>query len=169
MQAALIGRSVRLRPVQPWDDSAEQVFVRGLSPASRLLRFHIGIRELPPRLLHAMTHVDQRKHIALVAERIGESEAPGIVADARYVLLDDDPTIAEFAIAVADEWQGQGLGRELLQHLMQHARERGIKALVGDVLYDNDRMIALVRALGGRVTHHLGDAGLVQARLPLER
>jgi RimJ/RimL family protein N-acetyltransferase len=167
MEAALIERGVRVRPVRPWDESAEQTFVRGLSPASRLLRFHIGIRELSPSLLHAMTHVDQRNHVALVAERVDDTQATTIVADARYVRLDDEPGVAEFAIAVADDWQGVGLGRELLQRLMRHAKDSGLEALVGDVLYDNDRMVALVRALGGRVTRNPGDARLVQARLPL--
>jgi len=167
MQAALIGRSVHVRPVRPWDEDAEQVFVRGLSPASRLLRFHIGIRELPPTLLHAMTHVDQHNHVALVAETLDDGDTPQIVADARYVLLDDEPGVAEFAIAVADAWQGAGLGRELLRHLMSHARERGLDALVGDMLYDNTRMASLVRSLGGRVTRHAGDARLAQARVPL--
>jgi len=167
MEAGLLARSgVQVRPVQPWDEGAEQRFVRGLSPASRLRRFHIGIRELSPRLLHAMTHVDQHSHVALVAEQVNDTQTT-IVADARYVLLDDEPRAAEFAIAVADDWQGIGLGRELLQRLMYHARERGLEALVGDVLEDNDRMIALVRSLGGRVTWHPGDARLKQARLPL--
>jgi hypothetical protein len=50
---------------------------------------------------------------------------------------------------------------------MRHARERGIEALVGDLLHDNDRMAALVRSLGGRVTRNPADARLNQARLPL--
>ncbi|HJV59942.1 MAG TPA: hypothetical protein VJ743_03295, partial [Albitalea sp.] len=61
------GRCVVLRPVSPGDDAAEQSFVRALSTGSRVLRFHAGMRELPPPLLRALTHVDQRSHVAVVA------------------------------------------------------------------------------------------------------
>jgi acetyltransferase len=158
------GRSVVVRPIRPQDDIAEQTFVRSLSPASRLLRFHIGIHELNPRILRAMTDVDHRNHVALVAQTLGDE--PKIVADARYVLL-DEPGEAEFAIAVADEWQGAGLGKQLLLRLMQHARRRGLRSLIGDVLHDNQRMFAMVHAMGGRMTMNPGDATLSQARLSL--
>jgi len=160
------GRSVVVRPIRPQDDIAEQAFVRRLSPASRLLRFHISIHELSPRTLRAMTDVDHRNHVALVAQTLGDSDGSRIVADARYVLL-DEPGEAEFAIAVADEWQGVGLGKQLLQGLMQHARRRGLHSLVGDVMHDNRRMFSMVHAMGGRMTMHPGDATLSQAQLSL--
>jgi len=150
---------------RPQDDIAEQAFVRSLSPASRLLRFHIGIHELNPRTLRAMTDVDHRNHVALVAQDL-DGDGPRIVADARYVLL-DEPGEAEFAIAVADEWQGAGLGKQLLQRLMQRARRRGLHSLVGDVMHDNRRMFAMVHAMGGRMTMNPGDATLSQAQLSL--
>ena len=106
------GRVVVMRPVQAFDALAEQDFIRALSPASRLKRFHFGLKELPPALLRAMTEVDHRQHVAVIAERL-DSDDDGVtmvVADARYV-IDADPHEAEFALAVADAWQGVGLGR----------------------------------------------------------
>jgi GNAT superfamily N-acetyltransferase len=160
------GRSVVVRPVLPQDADAEQLFVRGLSPSSRLRRFHIGIRELAPDLLRALTDIDQRRHVAIVAQRDDDADEPAIVADARYV-LQDDSSEAEFAIAVADDWQGVGLGRMLIQRLMLHARRHGVTRLVGDVLHDNARMIAMVRQSGGRLVRHPGDPTLTQARFVL--
>jgi acetyltransferase len=159
------GESLVVRSVRPQDADAEQVFVRSLSPMSRVLRFHIGIRELAPDLLRAMTQVDPRRHVALVVQR-GGPDAP-IVADARYVLDDADETAAEFAIAVADEWQGRGLGRALLARLREHARDRGLKRLHGDVMRENRRMIALAREAGGHFVPVPGDATLTRAEFEL--
>lgn len=157
------GRSVKLRPLQARDADAEQRFVRALSPTSRLLRFHLGIRELSPQTLRELTQIDQRRHVAVVAE----TEDPGvIVADARYVLLDDRDD-AEFAIAVADEWQGAGLGRQLMAWLLRHAQQHGVHSLFGDVLLDNHRMIAMVREAGGRFVRRPGDPMLARARFAL--
>jgi acetyltransferase len=137
---------------------AEQVFVRSLSTESRVLRFHVGIRELPPEQLRAMTEVDPQRHVAVVVQH-GDS----IVADARYVLDEGSDTQAEFALAVADEWQGHGLGRHLLARMVAHARGRGLQRLYGDVLHDNRRMVGLVRESGGRFVGVPGDARVTRA------
>jgi len=154
------GRRVILCPVDPKDASAEQQFVTALSPSSRYRRFHFGMRNLPEQLLREMTEIDQRQHVALVARP--ETADDTIVADARYVRSADTDE-AEFAVMVADAWQGAGLGRELLQRLGRHARASGLRRLYGDVLWGNEPMIGLVRALGGGLARHPTDATLVRA------
>ena len=154
------GRRVILCPVDPKDASAEQRFVTALSPSSRYRRFHFGMRNLPEQLLREMTEIDQRQHVALVARP--ETADDTIVADARYVRSADTDE-AEFAVMVADAWQGAGLGRELLQRLGRHARASGLRRLYGDVLWGNEPMIGLVRALGGGLARHPTDATLVRA------
>jgi acetyltransferase len=112
-----------------------------------------------------MTQVDPARHVALVVQREGGDEA--IVADARYVRDASDDGVAEFAIAVADEWQGRGLGRALLARLVDQARRQGLRRLLGDVLHENRRMMALVREAGGRFVGVPGDARLTRAVLDL--
>ena len=160
------GRKVVIRPVLPQDAAAEQLFVGGLSLASRQLRFHIAIRELAPDLLRSMTEIDYRTHVAVVAEWADDGDEPMIVADARYV-MQGDSSEAEFAIAVADAWQGVGLGRYLMATLMQYARRHGVTRLFGDVLHGNKRMITMVREAGGRFVKHPGDATLMRAQFAL--
>jgi acetyltransferase len=158
-------RSVVLRPILPQDAEAEQRFVTGLSLASRHKRFHVGLRQLSPSTLRQMTEIDYRDHVALVAQVQDESRAPDaepeIVADARYVRLAGTHE-AEFAIAVADEWQSLGLGRALMARLARHARSQGLHALVGDVLPENRRMIVLMRGLGATTRPHPDGPALVQ-------
>ena len=155
------GRQVIVCPVNPQDALAERSFVGALSPNSRYRRFHFGMRELPEQLVREMTEIDQWQHVALVA-RPADAVEGEIVADARYVRTADTDE-AEFAVMVADAWQGAGLGRELLQRLARHARASGVRRLYGDVLWGNEPMIGLVRSLGGTLQRHPTDATLVRA------
>lgn len=161
------GREVIVRPVLAFDAAAEQDFVRALSPTSRMKRFHFGLRELPPTLARAMTEVDHEAHVAIVAEALDDDDEPAIVADARYVRSDDDAEQAEFAIAVADAWQGLGLGRALMQRLARHAARHGIKRLVGDVLPNNRSMLGIGKTLGGTIDASPNGPGVVQLRFDL--
>jgi acetyltransferase len=158
------GRKVLVSPVQPNDSAAERDFVGALSLTSRYRRFHFGLRELTPEASRAMTEIDQHHHVAFVARPASgdASHDQPIVADARYVVRADSAD-AEFAIAVADDWQGAGLGRELLTRIATHARGQGLRRLFGDVLWGNTSMIALVRSLGGSLKRNPGDATVVRA------
>jgi acetyltransferase len=158
------GRCVRIRRVRPADVAAEQAFVAALSPQSRRRRFHGAMKQLPTAVLQAMTSIDFDAHVALVAEAGCADGAPRLVADARYVR--DETGGAEFAIAVADDWQGCGLGLALLGRLGRHAAARGIGRLRGSVLADNEPMLALMRRLGARVRSDAHDATVVQVSLP---
>jgi len=163
---ALAGeRLVSLRPIAAADAAAEQAFFSALSLDSRHKRFHVGLRELSPGLLKLLTEVDQSEHVAWVVESI----EPGhpVIADARYVHEASRPERAEFALAVADDWQGRGLGRRLIAHLMAHARHHGVRHLYGDILADNRRMLALMRDRGARMTAHPDGPQLVRAVLDL--
>lgn len=163
-------RAVVLRPVLPQDAEAEQAFVGGLSLASRHKRFHVGLRQLSPATLRQMTEIDYRDHVALVAQVLDERHAPNaeppIVADARYVRLAGTAE-AEFAVAVADEWQSLGLGRALMARLARHAKAQGLAALVGDVLPENRRMLVLMRGLGAHTRPHPDGPQMVQVVYPL--
>ena len=157
------GRLVLIRPIHPQDETLVQSFVRGLSPRSRYFRFHNAIRELDPRMLHAATHVDYRRHLALIAEWF-DGDAEVEIGAARYFVRKDGAT-AEFAITIADAWQRQGLARHLLQRLMAIAEQRGLERFEGDVLEENHAMAGLALDLGFEVREHSSEPGvLVVAR-----
>jgi len=153
--------AVRIRRVDGRDVSLIDAFIRGLSPASRQRRFHVGVRELAPPWLERMTHPDPADELALVA-LAHDAGRDVCVAEARYVLSDDVPDGREFALVVADGWQGRGIGKTLLLSLGAHAARRGVPRLVGDVLRDNLAMIELARALGYTVQRHPADPRLVR-------
>lgn len=141
------GTRVWIRPIAPEDAQREQLFVRGLSPESRYFRFMNTIRELSPEMLDSFTHPDPAREIALVAITRDLLD-PRQIGVARCVRADAQADSAEFAIVVADEWQGKGLGSLLMRELIAAARARGLRRLEGWVLATNHAMLELMRALG---------------------
>lgn len=161
------GGWVTIRPILPQDEAIERAFIaHGLTAQSRYQRFQNGLRQLPDEVLQAFTKVDFHQHFALIAESFDEG-AQVQVADARFVRVPGDATRAEFALAVADTWQGQGIARRLLHALVQAARAGGVRELHGDVLRGNQRMLGLAQGFGFTPQRHPDDATLVRVRRSL--
>lgn len=153
------GERVLVRPVHPQDLELARAFVRELSPESRYNRFHGALKELTPGMARWATHVDYDRHMALIAVHYRDGQEVEIGA-ARYVVRADGET-AEFAVAVADAWQGQGVGVRLLSDLMRVAASRGLRWMEGEVLASNRGMLALARRLGFDYRKPHRDARLV--------
>jgi acetyltransferase len=83
-----------------------------------------------------------------------------VIAEARWA-VNDSGHEAEFSIAVADAWQGQGLAPRLMDALARAARAAGVGWLRSEVRADNDRMLAVMRRCGFSVRAHPKDASLV--------
>jgi acetyltransferase len=143
------GRRVLLRPAHHSDADALQGFFAALSPRTRLLRFHGAVNRLPQDALRQLTTQVPQRHVALVAVTTAHDGAPALLAEARYAVT--RPGEAEFALTVADAWQGQGLGRALLQRLALHAGACGLRELVGSVMPGNEPMLGLMSRLGAQL------------------
>ncbi len=140
------GREVFVRPIRPEDAEMEQAFVRGLSEESRYFRFANALHELSERMLVRFTQIDYDRELALVAV-LSEAGVEHQIAVARYV-IDPDGASCEFALAVADDWHGKGIGTRLLGQLIEVARARGLRSMVGYVLGHNTKMLHLMSRLG---------------------
>ena len=140
------GTSLHVRPIRPEDAEMERAFVHGLSEQSRYFRFFYQLHELTPAMLARFTQVDYDREMALVA--VDESgTVPAIVGVARYIII-DDREMAEFAVVVADAWQGRGVARMLMTRLVECAKPRGLKRLEGSVLRSNHKMLEFTAAFG---------------------
>jgi len=159
------GKSLRVRPIRPEDAEMEQAFVGGLSEQSRYFRFMQHLPSLTPQMLARFTQVDYDRELALVALD-DSSGTESIVAVVRYV-ANWDKESAEYAIALADAWQGRGLGYAMMKMLIECARRRGFKRLVGSVLAINQSMLGVVEALGFVSQHGPDDRELMIVTLEL--
>jgi len=158
-----VGTSVTLRPLRPEDRDIESAFVRGLSPETRNDRLLGGGRAITREYIESLVSVDYSRDMALAATAMLDGET--LIGVARYVLERNNQS-AEFAIVVADAWQGCGIGKRLLAKLIDIARRRGLKRLYGDVLGTNRPMLEFVRKLGFTLERH-EDPTLTRASLEL--
>ena len=146
-----------MRPIRPEDVELELAFFRGLSARSRYQRFMQHLPQLSDRMLARFTQLDYDRELALAA--LWQDE---FVAVGRYAPNQDGLT-AEFALTVADDWQGKGLGHALLERLCEAARLAGYRALIGHILEANRDMLQLAARLGFTERTRDGD-GVTVAR-----
>ena len=142
------GTQVMIRPIQPDDAEDLQTTFQRLSMESIYLRFLSFKKVLTDEEAQYLATVDYSTRMAFVAI-CKEHDREIVVGVSRYALLDkDDPTVAESAVVVADEYQGRGLGKLLLRRLVIYARAKGIHYLRGNMQIGNDRMLDLVKRSG---------------------
>jgi acetyltransferase len=159
------GARVVIRPVLPQDAELTGAFFRALSGPSRYDRFLSPMREPPPELLAHFTRVDYADHLALVAE-VFTGGRETVIAEARYVRRADGET-AEFAVSVAEPWQGKGIASLMLSKLTCRAAAAGVTHIVGETLATNRRMLALARKASFTIKPSPDVAGLLLLEKPL--
>jgi acetyltransferase len=157
------GEELVLRPIRHDDGEREEAFVP-LSRASGYQRMLSAIK-ITPEWIERMTHIDYRCHMAFAVTTVEEG-VEQFLGVGRYVVAPTKPT-AEFALVIADARQGQGLGRRLLEALLEHAKEAGVDEVEGIVLATNRAMLLLVRSLGFSVSAEPGDETVVRIRRSL--
>ena len=118
-------------------------------------------REDAARLLH----LDYRDTLA-VAAMVRDEAGERIVGVSRYARLPGTDE-AECAIVVADEWQGRGIGTELMRSLGTAARSHGVRSLVGTSLGENRRILEWAQRFGFTAKAEPNSGGLVQVTLDL--
>lgn len=160
------GRVVHIRSMCSADEAELlQAFDR-LSPDARYMRFMRVVREVNLKRMRQVLSSFPEHGDAIVAT-VGAADGIDIVGSATFVLL-DDPATCEFAISVAGDYGGAGLGRTLLQALIDTARRRGLKEMEGFVLATNQPMLGLANRVGFTIDRDPEDASVRLCRLPLQ-
>ena len=142
------GSEVLIRPVQGTDAPLLADGFARLSARSRQMRFLGTKNELSPAELRYFTEIDHHDHEALGAVDRANGRGVGV---ARYVRSAQDARSAEIAVTVVDEWQGRGLGTELVAQLSERAREEGIRRFTALVAADNVAVAGLARSVGAEL------------------
>ena len=145
------GSRVLIRPVHSTDAALVADGFARLSPRSRQLRFLTAKKQLSGAELRYLTDVDHHDHEALVAVNPADGRGVGI---ARYIRHAGDPHAAEIAVTIVDDWQGRGLGTELVTRLSGRARHAGIRRFTALVAEGNTAVARMLRnssaSLAGR-------------------
>jgi RimJ/RimL family protein N-acetyltransferase len=141
------GTPLHLRPLASDDRERLAAAFAALSERTRYLRFLGPKPSLSARELTYLTEIDHRTHEALVAVDPADGR---LVAVARYAPVPDEPGTADFAVVVADEWQGRGVGLRVSGELLRRAAANGVRRLTASTLDENRVARGLLRRLGFR-------------------
>lgn len=146
------GTVITVRPARPEDAILEQEFVASMSEESRRFRFMESSQEISPSLIVRFNQVDYDREMALLAT-IDDQGKERQIGSVRYSQAADGESV-EFALAIDDAWQKIGLGRRLMDAIIDCARAKSYRTIVGDVLSDNEKMLRLMTNLGFSVLPH---------------
>ncbi len=138
------GVVVPVRVIRPADAPALQRLHSRLSEESIRLRFFGSMKELSAWKAKYFAHVDGVNSVALVA--LNPTEHDEIIAIVRLD-CEEGTDKAEYTALVEDSWQGSGLGLAMTRHLIDGARDRGIRSFFALVMPENRSMLKLLRSL----------------------
>lgn len=141
------GRSVLMRPIRPEDEAQHREFLEAADPEDLRMRFFEAPHTLSHDELARMTQIDYEREMALIIVDEHAAGGPRTLGVVRLV-RDPDNVDAEFAVMVRSELKGRGLGRLLMQALLDYAAARGTQRVVGYVLRENRAMLGLLGQLG---------------------
>ncbi len=145
------GERLAIRPIRPEDEGLLMAFTRHLTPEDVRLRFFGPIREMSHEMAARLTQIDYDREMAFLLLDGGTLLGVGRLA------ADPGFEQAEFALVVASDRQRRGYGELLLCHVLDYARARGVRRVIGHVLRENRKMLQLAERLGFK--REAGEAG----------
>lgn len=150
------GIQILLRPVRITDEPLLKDFFYSLSDRSMYRRFIQARRDMPHERLQEFVVIDYTREMVLVA--VVESEGREEIVGVGQYGIDESRHTAEVALVVRDDYQGKGVGRELLSYLTLLAKRQGLHGFTAEVLADNAPMLSLFEKMGFEIDRRtLGD------------
>jgi len=165
------GTPIILRPIRPEDEPLLVKFHESLSEQSVYYRYFSALK-LPQRIAHErlirICFNDFDREIALVVERKHHTNGTHEILGVGRLSKNHGLNEAEFSLVVADAWQNHGVGKQLLEELIQIGRDEKLDAILGFILPENHAMQHLCRKLGFELQFD-GDGSQWKARLDLRK
>ncbi|MBN1578072.1 MAG: GNAT family N-acetyltransferase [Chitinispirillaceae bacterium] len=149
------GKSLLFRPVRINDEGLVKEFFYSLSDQSLHKRFMSSRKDMPHKLRQNFVIIDYTKELVVLATNIIDKKEH-IVGVGQFS-IDESSLFAEVAFAVRDDYQGCGVGSELLAYLTVQAKKKGLHGFTADVLMENQPMLRLFEKMGFDIRKTLDD------------
>ena len=154
------GGTVEVRPARAQDFEAVRAMHAAMSPDNMYLRFFSMSPAAAEQEARRVCREPDSDHAALLAWQDGRLAGVGAYE------LSGKPGVAEVAFAVPDDMHGRGIASLLLEHLIWHARQRGLEAFTGETLAENSAMLRVFADAGLPAKRRISD-GVVELTFPL--
>jgi acetyltransferase len=160
------GATLRLRPVRNSDKAPLRDLVEQMSSEDVRMRFHEYKETLSDSMAESLTDIDYGREMVFV---LTEPDPSGVteIFGAVQIVADPKGELGEYAVMVRSDMQGLGLGRRLMEHVIEFSRGRGIKEIIGYVLRENGSMLRLCDELGFTKQTSPNDPALIEVQLKL--
>lgn len=159
------GGRMRVRPIRETDTDNLIAAYETLSRESRYNRFFTAPEHLSRPMAERLTHIDHENHFAWLvfdADAEGDSPAAGFGVAAARLIRDAEPTSAEAAVTVLDDYHHRGIGRFLIELLVCTAADVGVEVVRFEVLRENHKMRRLMDGTGAPVHRIPAEPGVVE-------
>ena len=143
------GRSVMLRPAHASDANGIRSLFHAMPADDVYTRFFRRVRSLSNHDVQRLCNTNYETEVAFVAVE-GPRENEKLIGQGCY-FVNPSTNLAETGFMVDPEWQGTGLGSALQRRLAEHARARGLRGFISEILRENSKMLALARGLSENV------------------
>ena len=164
------GTKIMIRPIRPEDEPMMVAFHERLSERSVYFRY-FHLLNLSQRTAHErltrMCFIDYDRAMALVAERETGNGAGDLLGIGRLTRV-HGTNEAEMAILISDDFQGHGLGTELLRRLIEIGKQEKIEKITADILSENRTMQRVCERLGFHLQYD-PDEGTVKVEIALNQ
>ena len=157
------GRSIYVRPLRPDDEPLYGPFLAAVTANDVRLRFFGPVKEFDHAFLVRFTQIDYAKAMAFIAL----DEATGVMLGVARLHDKADATSGEYAILIRSDLKSHGLGWQLMQLIIAYARAKGLRAIEGQVLHENEPMLHMCRDLGFEISEDPGAPYVCNVRLML--
>ncbi|MGI9366353.1 MAG: GNAT family N-acetyltransferase [Rhizobiaceae bacterium] len=155
-------RAIQIIELTSKDAQLQTVYFEGLSDTSKYFRFMAPLSGLSRSLAGVLCNVHRDNHVVLMAA-VREQGCVNMIGEARFVRKTAQSTQAEFAISIADDWQGTGLASKLMTALETRASQGGVTSLHGSVLRSNEAMKCFAERNGYKFHQDANEARVVKA------
>lgn len=164
LQLALGERRFFIRPMKPEDELLIGAMLARVTTEDLRLRFFAPLKSFSHAFLARLTQLDYAREMAFIAIEEGSGDAAGAVR------LHADPghVEAEYAILLRSDLKGIGLGRALMELIIDWAKAEALQRVHSQVLAENGPMLALCRDLGFEITHDPDDISIRRVALELD-
>jgi len=158
------GEKLHIRAIRPEDEPLMVAFHKTLSTDTVYYRY-MGLISLDQRVSHdrltRLCFIDYDRQIALVAVRENPDTVDDEVIAVGRLVKEHRINEGEFALVVADHFQGHGVGSKLLERLIEIGRAEGLERITGSVLAENRAMLHVCQKLGFELQRVSGEPTLV--------
>jgi len=140
------GRTIKIRPVKPTDERMIQELHYSLDKKDRYLRFFTPMKDFRHRRIQPMVNIDYSTDMILIGEYTEKGEEKIIAMGAFFKAY--QPSVAELAFVVHEDWRGLGITKYLLNYLVTIGKELNYKTFGGSIMLENKPMLHIINNSG---------------------